>query len=123
MIILERSHQSLHRPQRSKRENQDQRQPQDGVDPIRRMINCLRDQGGADNDEAGRKHDEGRGPVAGIGKAVVEPADVAAREQRQEARKQLSPATMRTAAAQSRFDGGDRLAGHVEHLKQIPFGG
>jgi len=64
VIILQRNHhQPLQRPQRSERDDQDRRKPQDGVDPIRRVVNCFRDQGGADNENAGQKHDENRRPV------------------------------------------------------------
>lgn len=122
VIILQRNHQAFHRPQQSERDNQDQRKPQNGVDPIWRVVNGFRDQGRADDDKSGQKHDENGRPIAGIGKAIVEPAKFAAGTQGQKSRKQLSPAAMRTAAAQSCFDSGDRLLGHVEHLQWISFG-
>ena len=56
---------------------------------IGRLIDDLGHQRGADHDEAGEEHDEDGGPVAGIGEAIIEPADLAARPQRQKARNSL----------------------------------
>ena len=92
---------------------QDQRQPQHRVHPERRLIEDLGEQRRADDDEAGDEHDEDRGPVAGIGEAVIEPADVAARPQRQKALEQLALAATRTCARQS---GEDRSGKRVDCL-------
>src|SRR5215472_18374379 len=80
---------------------------------MRRLKQNLGHQRSSNHDRAGQKHDEYGRAVAGIGKAVIEPADLAARPQRQEARKQLTLAAARTAAGQARRYGagkrGDRV--------------
>ena len=71
VMVLQRDHQSLHRPQRSERDDEDQRQPQHGVNPVGRLIEYLGHQRGADHDGAGEKHDEHGRSVAGVGEAVI----------------------------------------------------
>ena len=68
VMILQRDHQPLHRPQRPERDDENERQPQHRMHPERRLIDHLGDQGGADHDEAGQKHDEHRRPARGNGK-------------------------------------------------------
>src|SRR6185312_8889923 len=84
-----------------------------------RVIEHLGDQSGTDDDEAGYEHDEDGGTVARIGKAVIEPADFAARRQGQKAAKQFAPAAARTGAAEPRAHGipkrADRLGHGVEY--------
>ena len=75
------------------------------VQPIGRLKLDLGDQRRSDDNGAAEEHDEDRGPVAGIGEAVVEPADLAARPQRQEALEQLAAAATRTGACQAGDDG------------------
>ena len=113
VMVLQRDHQPLHRPQWSKRDDQDQRQPQHRVDPVWRVIHRLGDQGGPDHDEAGQKHDEHGRPVTGIDEAIVEPADLAPRPQRQESLEQFALGAARTGARQS---GADRSRKRVDHL-------
>jgi len=101
VMVLQRNHQSLHRPQRPQRDNEDQWQPKRRMHPIRWLKQNLGHQRGTDDDRAGQEYDEYGRTVAGIDKAVIEPADLAARPQRQEARKQLAVAAARTAAAEA----------------------
>jgi len=69
--------------------------------PIRWSKQNLRDQRGTNHDCAGQKHDEHGWAIAGIGKAVIEPAALAALPQRQEASKQLALTAARTTAAEA----------------------
>ena len=101
-MVLQRDHQAFHRPQRPKRNDEDQRQPQHRMDPIGRVVQDLGNQRGSDHDEAGEKHDEDGRPVARIGEVVVETANVAARPQGQEPLKQLALTATRAGARQSR---------------------
>ena len=122
VIILQRNHKPLHRSQRSERDYQDQWEPQDGVHPVRRVINCFRDQGGADDDKTGYEHNKNGRPITGVDEAIVESANFAAGTKGQKSNKQLSPAAMRTAAAQTHLYRFDHLFGHANILQQIPFG-
>jgi len=53
VMVLQRNHQSLHRPQWPQRDNEDQGQPKRRVDPIRRLKQDLRHQRSTDHDCAG----------------------------------------------------------------------
>ncbi len=75
VIVLQGNHQSLHRTQRSQRDNEDQRQPKRRMHPVRRLKQNLRHQRSADHDRASEEHDEDGRTVAEIGKAVIKPAD------------------------------------------------
>src|SRR5579862_714629 len=90
VMVLKRDHQPLHRAQWTERDDQDQRQPQHRMDPIGWMIERLNDQGCANYDEAGEKHDEDGRSITGIGETIIESARVAARPQLQKALKQLA---------------------------------
>ena len=81
VMELQRDQQRLHRAQRQQRGREDQRQPQRGVQPERRLVFDLDDQRAADHDGAGDHDDEHRRPVAGIDEGVIEPAGFAARPQ------------------------------------------
>src|ERR1700739_5010637 len=85
--------------------------------PIWRMVEVSGHQRRADDDEAGEEHDEDRRTIAGISKAIIEPADLAARAERQKAGKQFAAATARAAACQSGEHCSrkrvDQLLGHV----------
>src|ERR1700722_15066044 len=69
--------------------------------PEWRLIPHLRHQSRADDDEAGQEHDEDGRPVAGIGEAIIEPANVAARPQRDKSLEQFTLAAARTGAGQA----------------------
>jgi hypothetical protein len=60
------------------------------------MEQDLCDQGGADDDRAGEKHDEHGRPVSGIGKCVIKTAMLTMRPQRQKALEQLALAATLT---------------------------
>jgi hypothetical protein len=96
VMILQRDHQAFHGTQGAERDHYDQRQPQRRVNPIGRMEQDLCDQGGADDDRAGEKHDEHGRPVSGIGKCVIKTAMLTMRPQRQKALEQLALAATRT---------------------------
>ena len=74
VMKLQRDQQALDRPQRPERHDQDQRQPQHRVHPIRRLVDHLGDQRGEHDDGAADQDDEHRRPVAGIGEVEIEPA-------------------------------------------------
>jgi hypothetical protein len=96
VMILQRDHQAFHGTQGADRDHYDQRQPQRRVNPIGWMEQNLCDQGGADDDRAGEKHDEYGRPVSGIGKCVIKTAMLTMRQQRQKALEQLALAATRT---------------------------
>jgi len=79
--------------------------------PIRRVINDLGGERGANHDEAGDEHDEHRRAVARIGKAIIKPARLAARRQSQKAAEQLALAAARARATQSGRDGACKRTG------------
>src|ERR1700683_1165787 len=85
VMILQRDQQSFHRPQRTDRNDKDERQPQSRVYPQRRLVDDFSHQRGEDDNEAGEKRDEHGGPVARIGETVIEAADLAAPPQRAKA--------------------------------------
>src|SRR5579859_892527 len=58
VMILQRDHQAFHRPQRTERDQHDQRQPQRRMHPIWRLKQDLGHQRSADDDRAGEEHDE-----------------------------------------------------------------
>ena len=73
MMVLQRNQQAFDQPKRSKCDDQDQRQPQSGMQPVWRLVNHFSDQRRKyDNGPADQDH-EYRGAIAGIGKIVVSP--------------------------------------------------
>src|SRR5262245_26503385 len=103
-MILQRDQQTFEQAQRRKRHDQNQRQPQQRVQPIRRLKEHLGDQGGENDDTATDQDDEDRRPVARICKAVVKPAALAGRTQRQEALEKMPFAAARATPAQAAAD-------------------
>jgi len=101
-MILQRDKKTFQAPQGPKRDYQDQRDPQHCVDPVRRLILDLSDQGGSHDNGAGEHDDEYGRPVAGVGKAEIEAAHVALGFQGQEPLKQLSLAAARTSTQKAR---------------------
>ena len=77
--VLLGDHQALQRPEQADRQAEHQRNPEEGVQPVRRVEGELDEQRQADDDEADDHHDEDRRTVAGIGEGEIEPADLAAR--------------------------------------------
>src|SRR5260370_3248055 len=96
MMILQSDQKTFKASQRPQRQNQDQGDPQQRVDPVRRLILDLGNQRGSDDDGAGDHNDEYGRPVASIGKAEIEAAHVTLGFQGQEPLKQLSLAAART---------------------------
>lgn len=95
-MILQCDQKTFQASQGPKRDYQDQWDPQHRVDPVRRLILDLGDQGGS-HDNSARDHDhEYGGPIAGVGKAEIEAAHVALGFQGQEPLKQLSFSAART---------------------------
>ena len=98
VLVLQRDQHALERSEQNQRQKNDKRAPQQGMQPIRRLIGHLDEQRGADNDETRYQNDEHGGAVTRIGKAVVEAANIAARRQGQIAGEQLATTARRTAA-------------------------
>src|SRR5436853_393540 len=98
---LHRDQDALDRPQRNERRDEDQRQPERRVDPIRRGVENLHGQRREYDQEPREEHREERRPVGRIDERIVEPAGVAARSERQEALEQLALAAAWTAAGES----------------------
>src|SRR4029079_8983067 len=103
-MILQRDQQAFEKTQRCKRHDQNQRQPHQRVQPIRRVKKRPRDQGGENHDATANQDDKYRGSIAGIGKTVIESAALAGRTQRQEALEKMSLAATRAASAQAAAD-------------------
>src|ERR1700735_5884707 len=77
VMILQRDQQSFHRPQRTQRDNKDERQPQSRVYPQRRLVEDFSHQRREDDNEDREKRDEHGGSVAGIGETGMQAADLA----------------------------------------------
>ena len=71
------------------------------MNPERRLVFDLHDQGGGDDDGAGQHDQENRRPVAGVDEGVVEPAGLAVRPQIEEARIKLALAAARATAGEA----------------------
>src|ERR1700734_3909926 len=97
---LQRNQKGLHRTQRQQRGGQNQRQPEQGMQPERRLILYFHNQRAGHNDRARQHNDEDGGTIAGIDERIVQSADRASRRQRQKARKQFPAAAARTFAGQ-----------------------
>ena len=69
---LQRDQHALERPQRSERHQQDERDPERSVHPIRRRIGDLDGHGREDDDEAADQDDEDGRPVAGVRLSIGE---------------------------------------------------
>jgi len=87
---LEGDEHALEGPKQEERKNERQGAPDNGVQPVRRLVEHFDQERRADDDKAGDEDDEDRGPIAGIGEAVVEAADLAAGREGQVAVIQLA---------------------------------
>src|SRR4029078_13180395 len=103
-MILQRDQQALEKTQRCKRHDQNQRQPHQRVQPIRRLKQRLRGQGGENHEATANQDDKYRGSTHRISKSVIESAALAGRTQRQEALEKMSLAATRAASAQAAAD-------------------
>ena len=74
-------------------------------------------------DQAGKEDHKHRGTVAGIGKAVVQPASFATQTQAEESLKQPPLAAARTAARESGADRRKRRMNGVGHETLLAFQG
>ena len=74
VVILQRDEEALQPPQRPKRHDQDQRNPKRRVNPIRRLIFDLGNEGGDDDDGTGDHDDEYGGPVADVREGEIQTA-------------------------------------------------
>src|SRR6516165_5532379 len=91
--------------------------------PERRLIGEFHDQRRRDHDEAADEDREHRGPVARIGKSIIEAARLAARSELQESLKQMAPAAARTATGKPGQDRkGKRTVGVAGHEVERPSG-
>jgi hypothetical protein len=68
------------------------------------VVQGFRYQSCADHNEAGEKHDEDRRTVAGIGKAIIQAANLASWPQADKAIEEFPAAAARTAARQAGDD-------------------
>src|SRR5215471_20929694 len=100
VVILERDQQALHGTQRPERSEQDQRAPQRGMEPERRLVQRLHDQCAPHHDESRQENDEYRRPIPGIDEGVVKPAHLAMCRQAKKATEQLAFAATRATAHQ-----------------------
>jgi len=104
VMILQRYQQSFDHAKGRKGHNQDQRQPQNSMHPVWRLINDFRDQCGKDNNEA-RNEDYKHGrAIAGIGKTEIETAVFALWANRQKSLEQMALTATRTATAKTAAD-------------------
>src|SRR3990172_9297106 len=84
---------------------------------IRRRVEHFDNKGGADQQEAGHQDDEDRGPVAGIGEAVIEAANLAAIGQGEIAGEQSAAAAGRAAPYDAAPQGGAEGGGVLIRLR------
>src|SRR5262249_37426038 len=98
VVVLQGDEQPLEGTQRQQRRHQDQRSPQQCVNPVRRLIEDLHRQGRAGDNKAGQEHDEERRRVCRIDKGIVEAALLAAWAQRKKTLEQPALAAARATA-------------------------
>ncbi len=102
MMELQRDENALQWPQHAERHEQHQRNPQHGMHPVRRTPDEFDNDGKAHHEKSSDQDHEHRRPVAGIGEAIVEAADIAALREIEKPGKQLAPPATRAAATHSR---------------------
>src|SRR5258708_17847714 len=102
VMILQRDEKTFQPSQRPKRYSQDQGNPQQRVNPVRRLIFDFGNQGGPNDNGAADHDDEDGGSVAGVCKGEIEAARIAVGFQRQESVEQLSLAAARATAQKAR---------------------
>ena len=102
MMELQRDQDALQGAQHAERHEQHGRNPQDGMHPVRRPPDEFDDNSEADDQKAGDQDDKDRWSVAGIGKAIIEAANIAALGKIEKTRKQLALPATRAAAAYPR---------------------
>src|ERR1700674_3549715 len=93
---------ALEGPKQDEWQEDGERTPEQGVQPIGWSIEDLDDEGEADDDEAGHQDDEDGGSIPCLGEAVVEAADVAARSKGEIAIEQLAAVAGRAASRHPR---------------------
>src|SRR5271168_2608608 len=108
VLELQGDQYALERSQHSEADDQRKRNEHDHENPDRRLPSHIDDQGEPDHEEARDQRDEYRRPVAGIGEAEIEPADLAFRRNGQKAVKQPAFAATRASAGEARRYRGNR---------------
>src|SRR6516225_3979710 len=92
VMILQRDHEPLDGAQRQQGGGQNERHPQQRVNPIRRRIQDFHRQSRTSDDEPGEKHDEKSRCIRGIGERKIEATPLAGRAQGEKALKQSTVA-------------------------------
>src|SRR5215475_3537477 len=100
VVILQRNQHTLDQAQWRECHEQNQRQPQNGVDPIGRLVCDFGHQRRKHNNESSDENYKHRRPVACVSEAIVETAMRTRWSQREKSLKQLALPATRTQAAQ-----------------------
>src|SRR6188472_1499644 len=119
VMVLQRDQEPFDGTQWQHRRDQDERPPQERMNPVRRRVENFDGQGRARNNKPGKEHDEKSRPVGRIDEEKVKAAGLAPWTQSEKPLKQAALAAARTTSQEPGHDGRWRSVGGLGHIQPI----